>query len=48
MLIIKAALLSVGEAWYLKKKSMKGFLLPLSIKEGSIFSVDVASWKKEI
>lgn len=27
---------------------MKGFLLPLSIKEGSIFSVGVASWKKEI
>lgn len=27
---------------------MKGFLLPLSVKEGSIFSVDIASWKKEI
>ena len=29
-------------------KPMKGFLLLLSIKEGSIFSVDVVSWSKEI
>lgn len=27
---------------------MKGFLLLLSIKEGSIFSVDIVSWNKEI
>lgn len=26
---------------------MKGFLLPLSVKEGSIFSIDITSWKKE-
>lgn len=31
-----------------KKSPWKIFLLPLSIKEGNIFSVSVASWKKEI